>query len=228
MQQSPISPLFLRNFREVGPITICFLGDSITQGCFELNTCDLKAVYHNQLRSLLADKFPAFPVNIINAGRGGDTTQDALARLDRDVISHYPDIVVVYLGTNDIWGNREDFEKGMRSIIERLQTEGCLVVLMTGTHMNKAVRADLTPEMAEIAEKMAQRQNEGKCEEIFDITRKLGETYGIPVLDIYAHYDELAANGIDTDALLANGINHPSREMHQVFAEKLFALLTTN
>lgn len=229
MQKQPsISPLFSRNFREEGPVTICFLGDSITQGCFELGVCDLNAVYHNQLRMLLAEKYPSLPVNIINAGRGGDNTQEALARLDRDVISHYPDIVVIYLGTNDVWGTTDGFQEGMTAIIERLLTEGCYIVLMTGTHMNKAVRPHLTPEMAEIAEKMAVRQNEGHCLAVFEITRKLAETYGLPLVDIYAHYDELAAQGVDTDTLLANGINHPSREMHAVFAEKLFTLLTTN
>ncbi len=41
-------------------------------------------------------------VNIVNSGVSGDTTRDALARLDRDVISQDPSVVIVWLGGNDI------------------------------------------------------------------------------------------------------------------------------
>ena len=40
-------------------------------------------------------------VPIINAGRSGDTTRTALARLDRDVLSKDPRVVIVVLGGND-------------------------------------------------------------------------------------------------------------------------------
>lgn len=38
---------------------------------------------------------------VINAGIGGNTTTEMLARLQRDVIDHRPDLVVLMAGTND-------------------------------------------------------------------------------------------------------------------------------
>ena len=40
-------------------------------------------------------------VPIINAGHSGDTTRTALARLDRDVLSKNPRVVIIVLGGND-------------------------------------------------------------------------------------------------------------------------------
>src|SRR5262245_8391069 len=50
------------------------------------------------LGSQLTDRIGA---TIINAGRSGDTTESALARLDRDVLARDPRVVIVLLGGND-------------------------------------------------------------------------------------------------------------------------------
>lgn len=224
---NPFLPLFQRNFREVGPLNICFFGDSITQGSFEIDTCDQLSVYHHRLGEMLKDLFPKMPINIINAGRGGDTTTDALARMERDVLCHHPDITVVYFGTNDVWyDDLSVFTKNMEEIIARLKASGSLIILMTGTHMNKAVREDLPEYYRGIAERMAVRQHGGQVEKVFAITRSIAASHNIPLVDIYAYYDELAAQNVDTDLLLANGINHPTREAHLTFARKLCAILT--
>lgn len=41
-------------------------------------------------------------INIQNEGVSGDTTRDALTRLDRDVLQRDPSVVIVWLGGNDI------------------------------------------------------------------------------------------------------------------------------
>ena len=50
-------------------------------------------------------------VNIVNEGVPGDTTEDALARLDGDVLARDPSVVIIWLGGND----------ELRRIYERLQ-----------------------------------------------------------------------------------------------------------
>jgi lysophospholipase L1-like esterase len=75
---------------------IVCLGDSITSG-YSITIPDKD------------DKGKAYPavlqkkvkVPVINAGIPGDTTQDALYRLNRDVLSKNPQVVVVFLGIND-------------------------------------------------------------------------------------------------------------------------------
>lgn len=40
---------------------------------------------------------------VINSGISGDTFQDMLLRIKRDVLDHNPDIVIVMAGTNDVY-----------------------------------------------------------------------------------------------------------------------------
>lgn len=72
---------------ERGEKLIC-LGDSLTEA---------KDGYIRILAERLAD----FGVKVINAGKGGDKTPAALARLKTDVIDAKPDAVLIFLGTND-------------------------------------------------------------------------------------------------------------------------------
>jgi len=81
-----------------GQETIVFLGDSLTAG--QYMTSDGK---------WLEDRSKAFPallqnkvtIPVINAGVSGNTTAQGLARVKRDVLSHNPRIVVIWLSAND-------------------------------------------------------------------------------------------------------------------------------
>ncbi len=73
---------------KTGPI-IAF-GDSVTFGVGASNGED----YVSELEDRL-------DVDIMNKGVPGDTTLDALSRLDRDVLRHDPSAVIVFLGGND-------------------------------------------------------------------------------------------------------------------------------
>ena len=43
----------------------------------------------------------------------------------------------------------------------------------------------------------------------------------IPVADAYRRWEQMAAMGVDTTALLSNGINHPTAEMHDIFVDEI-------
>jgi lysophospholipase L1-like esterase len=69
---------------------------------------------------------------IINRGVNGDTAQHGLERLDRDVLSQNPAIVLVCFGGNDLLQRRpiEDCFSCIEEIIRRIQATGALVVLV--------------------------------------------------------------------------------------------------
>jgi lysophospholipase L1-like esterase len=72
--------------------TIVALGDSSTddlQGWFEI------------FKFILDITIPEADFNFVNAGISNNTTTDALRRMNRDVLSHEPDWVIVSLGTFD-------------------------------------------------------------------------------------------------------------------------------
>ena len=68
----------------------------------------------------------------VNAGVSGDTTQDALARLEQDVFSHDPRVVVVLLGGNDFLARvpRSTTQGNLVTIVRRCQERGAMVVLV--------------------------------------------------------------------------------------------------
>jgi acyl-CoA thioesterase-1 len=71
-------------------------------------------------------------VPVVNAGVSGDTTDMALARLDSDVLSQNPRIVIVGLGGNDVIRRVpiSSTEANLRSIIRKIQAAGAMVVLI--------------------------------------------------------------------------------------------------
>jgi len=68
---------------------------------------------------------------IINAGVPGDTTASAFARLEQDVLSRSPRIVVITMGGNDLKNGvpKETAQDNLRMIIESVQKQGALVIL---------------------------------------------------------------------------------------------------
>lgn len=83
---------------------VCYFGDSITEGWMDAERHP-EAAYPALLDSMLS----AAGVNFrsIVAAIGGETTADALLRIDADVLSSDPDVVIFAFGSNDyfIWDN---------------------------------------------------------------------------------------------------------------------------
>ena len=74
------------------PVTVAFVGDSVTNGCFELyltseNSFDTVFERHNsyaaRLVRMLNYLYPRAQINLINAGISGDNAQNGAKRLDK-------------------------------------------------------------------------------------------------------------------------------------------------
>ncbi|HBP38631.1 MAG TPA: GDSL family lipase [Clostridiales bacterium] len=218
-------------------ITLAFLGDSVTQGCFELfkgyqtdfdGTVDYEAVYHAQLKKMLGLVFPGAPVNIINAGIGGNSARQGYERLERDVLSYSPDLAVVCFGLNDVCGGADQIDQYVHSLSEifkKLKAHAIETVFMTPNMLNTYPSSLVIDCVADFAVHTAELQNNGVMDAYMDAARKLCADQGIPVCDCYAKWRKLYQAGVDTTKLLANHINHPTREMHLLFAAALFDLI---
>jgi lysophospholipase L1-like esterase len=111
----------ITNFPPKGT-TIVALGDSLTYG---IGASSRKTTYVGLLEEELN-------IAIDNKGVGGDTTHDALVRLDRDVLAVHPDIVIVLLGSNDYLKGvpQEETFRNLQTIISRIQAKGAVVLLV--------------------------------------------------------------------------------------------------
>jgi len=80
---------------------------------------------------ILADRFPRH--TFVNRGVGGETFEDALARLDSDVLAERPDIVLVEFGAND-WRRAErppeDWARDLETIVCKIRKTGAVPAIL--------------------------------------------------------------------------------------------------
>ncbi len=206
-----------------GPITIVAFGDSITHGSL-LNEINYETVYWNLLRKKILDVRNYVPVNVINAGIGGVSAKSSISRIDKQVLVYSPDLVIVCFGLNDVNGTVEDYLSSLRTIFEKCRNSGADVIFMTPNMLNTYVADDTAPEHLDYAVKTAEYQNSGKMDLFMNSAVKLAAEMNIDVCDCYLKWKELSETQ-DTTKLLVNRINHPIKEMHELFADSLFEML---
>ncbi|MCM8771369.1 MAG: GDSL-type esterase/lipase family protein [Candidatus Omnitrophica bacterium] len=109
----------IANLDSRGVNIICF-GNSITQGQGANPGHDYPALLSQKL-----------DLPVINAGVSGDTTRDALARVQKDVLEKNPRLVIVEFGGNDFLQGlpKEETLSNIERIVGLIQQQGAIVVL---------------------------------------------------------------------------------------------------
>jgi len=206
---------------ENGPITIVAFGDSVTHGAVGAGEIEYETVYWHRLAKKLNAYRNYIPVNVINAGIGGITAQGSLDRMEKQVFSHSPDLVIVCFGLNDVNRTLDDYLNPLRQIFNACIERDIETVFMTPNMLNTYVRDDVAPEYLNYAAVTAEYQNGGRMDLYMSSACRLAEEMGIKVCDCYSYWKKLSETE-DTTKLLANGINHPIKEMHELFAQMLY------
>lgn len=210
---------------EQGPINIVIFGDSVSHGALGPGEINYETVYWNRLRQKMNQVRSYMPVNMINSAIGGITASASLPRLERDVLSHHPDLVIVMFGLNDVNGEKEDFQHALETIVKECLAIGSDVILMTPNMLNTCRVEGTAERFYEYAAKTAEMQNSGRMDAFMEIVRKVAASCEVPLADVYAQWKKMAADGIETTKLLANSINHPKAEMHTLFADALYSII---
>ncbi len=207
-----------------GPITIVAFGDSVTHGFLLGEDINYETVYWNLLRKKILSVRNYVPVNVIDAGIGEITATESVARVDKQVIAHNPDLVIVCFGLNDVGGTLEDYLSSLRIIFDKCQKCGADVIFLTPNMLNTYVAEDTPEEHADYAVKTAEWQNNGKMDLFISSAMELAEEMKVSICDCYTKWKEISKTK-DTTNLLINRINHPIPEMHELFADSLFEII---
>jgi len=205
------------------PLRIVALGDSTTATALDWAP-PIQEVYADCLpRSLAAHGISA---TVVNAGIGDTTTRDALARLDRDVRHHHPDLVVIQFGINDSWIDvdqgstaprltRAEYRGNLRKIIGILKSDGAQVVLMTPNPMRWAdpyyIKA--FEEHLGLLDTRAPRGIDGLLDLYAADVREVAQQDKMPLVDVFAAFEDYGKSpgqSID-DLLLAGDGIHPNQ-----------------
>ena len=102
-----------------GEKIVCF-GDSLTYGTGASSGKD----YPSQFSKMISRP-------VINVGRPGDTTASALQRLEKDVLSYSPDIVLITLGGNDLKNGiaADTAFENLKMIVNLIHNQGARVII---------------------------------------------------------------------------------------------------
>lgn len=112
---------------------ILFFGDSITQMGVQANG------YITRLGVLAVDRKVSSKYDFAGAGIGGNKVYDLYLRMDDDVLAKNPNVVVIWIGVNDVWHkatsgtgtDADKFERFYNAIIKKLKAKNIQVYLCT-------------------------------------------------------------------------------------------------
>jgi len=150
------------------PKRVVFFGDSITQAGIK------PGGYIDRLKSMV----PADQYELVGAGIGGNKIYDLFLRMDEDVLAKQPDVVVIWVGVNDVWhkatsGTGTDPDKFVRfyeAVVKKFQAANVRVVLCTPAAIGE--KNDMT------------NQQDGDLNQYSQFIRDLAKRQNIPLIDL--------------------------------------------
>ncbi len=198
---------------------IVFFGDSITQAGVQANG------YITKIGEALTQKGLAAQYILTGAGIGGNKVYDLYLRMDDDVLAKNPDVVVIWVGVNDVWHktlsgtgtDADKFEKFYVAIINKLQAKKIKVILCTPSTIGE--KSDYT------------NQQDGDMNKYSQIIRDIAKNYHCSVIDLRSifHAYELQNNPSNKDRgiLTVDGV-HLNEQGNQLVADEMIKVLLEN
>lgn len=108
-------------------ITVAFIGGSITQG----TSAGDSNCYAKLTADWLAHQFPNAKVNYVNAGIGATGSFIGASRVDKDVLSHDPDLVFVEFSVNDTTERTEMNKESYAALLRRIWAHSTSPAIVT-------------------------------------------------------------------------------------------------
>ena len=208
--------IMLFSFKADNAIRIVFFGDSITQAGVG------PTGYITKMSQIIAGEGLSAKYELIGAGIGGNKVYDLYLRHEEDVIAKKPNIVIIYIGINDVWhkttsrtGTDPDkFERFYNALIKRLQNAGSQVVICTPTVIGE--RYDNSNE------------NDGDLNFYAGMIRKIAEKNQVKLIDLRkAFMDYESKNNIENKAsgVLTTDRVHLNEAGNTFLAETMWATI---
>lgn len=185
---------------------VCF-GDSITGAYYHTGG---ERAWSDMLGFALQEAIPRANIEMINAGISGQTTVDALARIEQDVLGKQPNLVVVMFGMNDVTRVPiGDFRSNLVTIARRCQETGSAVVLCTpnSVYENPA------------------RPNE-KLAEFSAVVRDVAGELKLPLVNFFQDWQQVKRQDPETWMLMMSDTIHPNMNGQKRFARLIAQNIT--
>ncbi|MBA4197756.1 MAG: G-D-S-L family lipolytic protein [Chitinophaga sp.] len=178
---------------------VVFFGDSITQQGAGKTGYIPKIDSLSQLEGLNNN------YEFIGAGVGGNRVYDLYLRIEADVLEKKPDVVLIYIGINDVWHKTTSgtgtepakYETFYRAIIKKLQAQNIKVILCTPTVIGE--KNDVT------------NLQDGDLNKYSNIVRSIAKSLSLPVCDLRVAFTEYLKNNnpnnLEKGVLTVDGVH---------------------
>lgn len=195
---------------------IVFFGDSITEAGVKPGGY-IAQVGELATKEKLSDKY-----DFVGAGIGGNKVYDLYLRLETDVLSKNPDVVIIFVGVNDVWHKRsygtgtdaDKFEKFYTAIIKKLQEKNIKVALCTPAAIGE--KTDHSNEL------------DGDLNKYSTIIRNLAKSNNLPIIDLrqtFLDYNKKFNTENKESGILTTDRVHLNEKGNQVVADEMWKVI---
>lgn len=194
------------------PLKIVMLGDSITKGVRSGVTAE--QTFSTRVQAMLREQ--GLTAEVFNVGIGGERTDQALLRLQLDVIAKAPQIVAIMYGTNDSYvdrGQREprltehEYRDNLVQLVEQLQRAGIQPLLMTEPRWSVSASPNGAGEHPNL-----------RLENYVERCRDVAQQLKIPLVDHFAFWTSKEKEGQDLNAWTTDTC-HPNPLGHEALTQ---------
>ncbi|HLF46710.1 MAG TPA: GDSL-type esterase/lipase family protein [Chitinophagaceae bacterium] len=208
--------LLITSFISQRKTKVIFFGDSITQAGVQ------PGGYIVRIDSMCRKEGLGNKYEFTGAGISGNKVYDLFLRLEEDVLIKNPDIVVTYIGANDVWhkstsGTGKDadkFEKFYQAMIDKMKANNIKLILCTP---------------AVIGEKMDfSNQQDGDMNQYSNIIRQLAAKNDLQLVDLRKSFLEfnLKNNPENKErGILTTDRVHLNAKGNQLVADEIWKLI---
>lgn len=151
---------------------VIFFGDSITEAGVKAGG------YIVRVDSMCKAEGKSNSYEFVGAGISGNKVYDLYLRMEDDVLVKNPDIVIIYIGVNDVWHkssfgtgtDADKFEKFYQAIINRLKAKNIKIALCTPAAIGE--KTDFS------------NQQDGDLNKYSNIIRSIAAKNNLPLIDL--------------------------------------------
>ena len=197
---------------------VIFLGDSITEAAVK------PGGYIVRLNQILEKNKVKDKYMLTGAGIGGNKVYDLYLRLDNDVLNKHPDIVMIYIGVNDVWHKKthgtgtdaDKFEIFYQAILKKLSDKKIKAILCTPAAIGE--KTDFTNEL------------DKELDLYSNIIRSIAVKNNLPLVDLrkaFLEYNLKNNTGNKEAGILTTDRVHLNDQGNQLVAEKIWEVLKT-
>ncbi len=195
---------------------VIFFGDSITEAGVK------PGGYITKVTDLAAKENKSGQYDFVGSGIGGNKVYDLYLRIEDDVLSKNPDIVVIYIGVNDVWHKQshgtgtdyDKFEKFYTALIKKLQAKNCKVILATPAVVGE--RTDFSNEL------------DGDLNRYSSLIRTLAEKNKLPLVDLrkaFLDYNKINNPDNKESGILTNDRVHLNDKGNELVADEMWKVI---